>query len=259
MFHKVINDTWYNMDNYIQDNTIDLVVTSPPYNVNLGDNKYNKNPYDLYQDNVDHQKYLIWLEDGFQMIYKLLKSGGRVCINIGDGKNGAVPTSADIIYFMTKRLTYIPTAHIYWNKNQVSPRTAWGSYMSPSSPSFPTPVEHILVFAKENKKIQYTGDTDLTKDEFVKWSNALWNIAPERGMRRFGHPAMFPEELPKRLIKMLSWKDAFVVDPFNGAGTTQVAAANLGRSSYGFDISKEYCDIAEKRLSTISKAEKWFI
>ena len=246
----------YNMDcteglELIKDNSIDLIITSPPYNVDLGNNKYNKNPYDLYNDNKDHREYISWLKGIFQLAYSKLKKGGRVCINMGNGKNGAVPTCSDITQFMTKELNYIPMVHIVWNKKQVSNRAAWGSYLSPSCPSFPTPFEHILVFAKETKKLQYKGETDLTKEEFIEWAYALWEFPPEVNMKKYGHPAMFPEELPKRLIKMFSWIGATILDPFAGAGTTLKVAKELNRKYLGFEISKEYYNISKERIKLV--------
>jgi len=232
--------------NQLDDNIVDLIVTSPPYNVDLGNNKYNKNPYNLYNDNKEHHEYIAWLKKIFQLAYQKLKSGGRVCINIGDGKNGSVPTHSDVIQMMCN-IGYIPMTIIVWDKCQTSNRASWGSYLSPSSPSFPRPFEYILVFAKENKKLQYKGETDLTREEFIEWSNGLWKFAPENRQKKFGHPAMFPEELPKRCIKMFTWTDGLVVDIFNGAGTTTKVAKDLSRKYIGFDISEEYCNIARER------------
>lgn len=250
----------YNMDclkglEYINKNSIDLVVTSPPYNIDLGNNKYNKNPYDLYNDNKKHENYIQWLFEIFTKIYEILKEGGRVCINIGDGKNGAIPTSSDIIQIM-KSINYIPYTHIIWDKSQVGSRTAWGSFKSPSSPSFPTPFEHILIFAKGSKKLQIKGETDLTKDEFIEWSLALWRFPPENKQKKIGHPAMFPEELPKRCIKMLSWIGATVLDPFAGSGTTLKVAKSLQRDFIGFEISHKYYEIACKRINELTEDEK---
>lgn len=246
----------YNMDcvkgiKLLDDNSIDLVITSPPYNVNLGESKHNRFSYDLYNDNREYKQYIEWLKTVFNGIYRVLKSGGRVCVNIGDGKNGAVSTSSDIIQFMTRELNYIQMTHIIWNKNQTRNRAAWGSFNSPSSPSFPRPFEHILVFAKENKKLQYKGETDLSKEDFINWSFGLWTFAPETNQKKFGHPAMFPEELPKRCMKMFSWVGAAVLDPFMGSGTTAKAALLYNRNFIGFEISDQYCDIAKKRLSLI--------
>ena len=232
----------------LKNNSIDLVVTSPPYNVDLGNNKYNDKPYDAYKDNKDHFKYIAWLKGIFKDIHQKLKSGGRVVINIGDGKNGRVPTHVDIIHFMTRELTYLPMANIVWNKNQIGNRTAWGSFCSPSAPSFPKPFEYIMVFAKDNLKLQEKGITDLSNENFIKWSLALWNITGETKMSKYGHPAMFPTEIPHRLIQMLSWVDALVLDPFNGAGTTGVVCEQLKRRYIGIEISEEYCDISRRRI-----------
>ncbi|MFA5759890.1 MAG: DNA methyltransferase, partial [Clostridia bacterium] len=145
---------------------MDLVVTSPPYNVDLGNNKFNKNAYDIYNDNLEHKEYLKWLKGIFEEIYKKLKPGGRAVINIGDPKNGRIPTHSDIINFMTRELNYLNMATILWMKNQVGNRFAWGSFASPSSPSFPEPFEYILIFAKESLKLQEKGEVDITPEEF---------------------------------------------------------------------------------------------
>ena len=102
----------------LDDNSIDLLITSPPYNVDLGYNAKHKNPYDIYQDNKDHSDYIDWLQRIFGNVKAKMVTGGRVCINIGDGRNGSVPTHSDIIQFMTRELGYIMMATIIWNKIQ---------------------------------------------------------------------------------------------------------------------------------------------
>lgn len=228
---------------------INLVITSPPYNVDLGNNKYNKNHYSLYNDNKEHSEYILWLRDIFFNVHKVLNTGGRVCINIGDGKNGAVPTTSDVISFMCKDIGFLPMAHIIWNKKHTSARTAWGSWMSPSCPSFPTPFEHILVFAKNSRALKRKGETDLTKEEFVEFATSLWEFAPEKNAKIIGHPAPFPIELPYRLIKMLSYVGDVVLDPFMGSGTTGVACKNLNRKFIGIELDKKYFEIAKERIN----------
>jgi site-specific DNA-methyltransferase (adenine-specific) len=236
----------------LEDNSIDLVITSPPYNVDLGNNKFNENPYDMYNDNKDHWDYIEWMRDGiFGPLYDKVKSGGRVAINIGDGKNGRVPTHVDIIHFMTRELKYLPMANIIWRKSQIGNRFSWGSYNSPSSPSFPKPFEYVMIFAKDDVKLQEKGESDLLDFEFKEWAFAEWNMTPETKMNKIGHPAMFPVELPYRLIKMLSWKDATVLDPFNGAGTTGVACHKLSRKYIGIELSKKYYDLSVHRLNNL--------
>jgi len=248
MLNTIIHGDCLEVIEQIPDNYIDLTITSPPYNVDLGNNKYNKNPYDLYNDNKEHGDYLDWLTEIFGKIYGKTKSGGRCVINIGDGQNGRVPTHSDIIQLMTHQLKWIPMVTIIWDKNSVSGRTSWGSFNSPSSPSFPTPFEYILGFAKEYRKIQWKGVSDLNRDDFVKWSLAKWVFTGENP-KRVKHPAPFPMELPLRCIKMFSWVDSVVYDPFVGSGTTAIACLENNRSFIGSDISEEYCEIARQRIS----------
>lgn len=225
--------------------SVDLVVTSPPYNVDLGENKYRDEGYNEYNDNKEHSQYISWLYDCFSKIDDCIKDGGRICINIGDGKNGRIPTHVDVVNLM-RDLDYLPFTNIIWDKKSTSNRCAWGSWLSPSCPSFPRPFEYILVFAKGNRKLQTDGETDLEKQEFIDWSYGLWEFS---GESRSEHPAPFPEELPKRLIKMLSYTNATVLDPFAGSGTTLVAARNLGRDYIGFEIDSDYCSMTRTRLN----------
>lgn len=105
----------------------------------------------------------------------------------------------------------------------------------------------IINFHKESPKILEKGETDLTKEEFVKWTNGLWVIAPESAKKR-NHSAPFPEELATRCIKMHSYIGGVVLDPFNGSGTTTYVSKKLGRKYIGFDITENYCQLAEDRL-----------
>lgn len=233
----------------LEDSSIDLCICSPPYNINLGHNKFNKNPYDEYKDNKKYTDYINWLKDIFGKLYSKIKSGGRVCINVGDPHNGKIPAHVDICHFMVHDLGYLPMANIIWEKSQISNRFSWGSFNSPSSPSFPKPFEYIMVFAKDSLKLQEKGETDLHKEEFKKWAFSIWKMTPDTQMKKLGHPATFPVDLPYRLIKMLSWKKATVIDPFNGAGTTGIACEMLSRKYIGIELSKKYCDTTIKRIN----------
>jgi site-specific DNA-methyltransferase (adenine-specific) len=226
------------------DNFIDLTVTSPPYNVDLGNNKYNNSPYDVYDDKRQHSEYIVWLRETFTIIYKKTKHGGRCVINIGDGQNGRIPTHSDIIQLMLG-IGWLPMATIIWDKKNCSSRTAWGSFNSPSAPSFPIPFEYIMIFSKGDRKIQYNGNTDLEKQQFIDWSYGIWQFPGENiGL----HPAAFPIDIPIRCIKMLTWIDAVVYDPFMGSGTTAIASHELKRKWIGSEISSQYCEIARKRI-----------
>jgi len=244
----------------ITDESVDLVITSPPYNVDLGKNKFNKNPYDLYNDNKDHKEYISWLKDIFHAIKYKLVHGGRVCINIGDSQNGRVPTHSDIIQFMVHDLKYIVKSVIIWDKSQIGNRLAWGSWKSPSNPSFPCTYEYILVFCNESQyKEGDKKDITISREEFIHNSIAMWRFPGEQRMnKKYGHPAMFPIELPYRLIQHLSYKGDLVLDPFSGMGTTCLAAENSGRKWMGFELSEEYADASIKRLNQEIDQEKIF-
>lgn len=241
----------YNEDNIVTlnrmtDDYLDLTVTSPPYNVDLGNNKYNKNPYDLYNDNQEHRQYLQWLQNVLTLVYRKTKYSGRCVINIGDPQNGRIPSHSDIIQLMSE-IGWIPMTTLIWDKSNASSRTSWGSFQSPSSPSFPTPFEFILPFAKGDRKLKSRGETDLTKEEFIQWSLARWTFGTE-SPKRIGHPAPFPVELPTRCLKMFSWRDAIVYDPFMGSGTTAIACIQTHRSYIGSEISDMYCALAQERI-----------
>lgn len=223
-----------------------IIITSPPYNVNLGNNKYKKEGYTSTDDNLPYEDYLAWMREVFTACFNVLTDDGRICINIGDGKNGAIPTHSDFIQ-ICKEIGFIPLTTIVWNKNTMSSRTAWGSYMKASAPSFPRGFEYILVLGK-TQKLLTAGESTMTKDEFIQYSNGLWTFAPEQKQKDFGHPAMFPVELPLRLIKMLTYKGAIVLDPFSGTATTGVAALRTERKYIGIEKEPVYQEIAKDRL-----------
>jgi len=233
----------------LEKESVHLVVTSPPYNVDLGNNKNNKKGYDIYNDNLSHKEYINFLGAVFSSIFPLLTIDGRVCINIGDGCNGHIPTHVDISHTLFE-IGYHCFGHIIWDKKNLSNRASWGSYCSPSSPSFPTPFEHILLFYKESKKLQREGETDITPDEFKKYATSLWSIRPEtQGL----HPAAFPIEIPNRIIKMLTYIGDTVLDPFSGSGTTLVSAKLLRRKYIGIELSEKYFEIIKRRLKSFKR------
>jgi site-specific DNA-methyltransferase (adenine-specific) len=140
-----------------------------------------------------------------------------------------------------------------WNEQNISRRTAWGSFASASAPYVIAPVEMIVILYKYTWRKRRKGISDITKEEFIQWTNGVWTF-PGENPKRVGHPAPFPLELPRRCIKLFSFVGDIVLDPFVGSGTTVVAAYLLNRIGIGIDISRKYCEIAKKRLITEGKS-----
>jgi len=251
MINKIFNeDCLVTIDKMKQQSLkINCIITSPPYNVDLG--KTSKTSYSLYKDNKEHQEYIKWLSNIFDKCYDILEDGGRLCINIGDSKNGAIPTHSDIIQSLVNNGRYIMHSIIIWDKKHTNARTCWGSWLSPSCPSYPTPFEYILIFSKNNRKLSWKGETDLTKEEFIENAYGIWTFSPEKSAKKIGHPAPFPIELPKRLIKMNTYVNDIVYDPFMGSGSTALACIKTDRRFIGSEIDPKYVKIAEERIDLV--------
>jgi len=225
----------------LPDNCIDLIFTSPPYNFGLD--------YENHQDGVDWEKYFEKLFSIFKECIRVLKYGGRIIVNVQPLFSDYVPIHHIISnFFMENKLIW--KGEILWDKHNYNCKyTAWGSWKSPSNPYLKYTWEFLEVFCKGDLK--HEGDdkmADITADEFKKWVYAKWDIQPEYNMKKYGHPAMFPEELVERVLKLFSFKGDIILDPFNGVGTTTAVAKRLSRNYLGIDISKEYCKKAEERL-----------
>lgn len=218
---------------------IDCIITSPPYNVGLN--------YNSYKDDKEYDNYLLFMRKVFEKCFMVLNEDGRICINIGDAKNGSIPTHSDFIQILSE-IGFIPITTIIWNKNNTSNRCAWGSYLSAKAPSFPRGFEYILIFGKSKTK-KSKGVSTISKEEWKEYSNGLWIFAPETKQKQIGHPAMFPVELPKRLIKMLTYENDIILDPFMGSGTTGIACMETNRNFIGIEIDEKYYNIAKDRLS----------
>lgn len=223
---------------HIPDGSVDCIITSPPYNVGI---KYNS-----YFDKIGYCDYIKFIEIFIYNCIHKLSPDGRVCINIGDAKNGSISTHSDFIQIL-KKYGLIPITTIVWNKNTTSNRCAWGSYLSAKSPSFPRGYEFILIFGKTKSKLS-NGTSTITKEEWKEYSNGLWTFAPENKQKEIGHPAMFPIELPTRLIKMLTYKDDIILDPFSGSMTTAIAAINTGRKCICIEKDDKYFKIGSERV-----------
>ena len=234
------------------DNCIDIVLTSPPYN--FGINYENTNDVNIWED------YFNKLFNIFKECIRVLKDSGRIIINVQPMFSDYIPTHHLISNFFLKE-GLIWKGEIIWEKNNYNCKyCTWGSWKSPSSPYLKYSWEFVEIFCKNSlKKEGDKNNVDIDSEEFKKWVYGKWSIAPERNMKKYKHDAMFPEELVKRLLKLFSYKNDIILDPFNGAGTTTKVAKQLNRKFIGIDISEEYCKTAEDRLNdclNISKKEK---
>jgi site-specific DNA-methyltransferase (adenine-specific) len=229
--------------NNIKDDSIDLIVTSPPYNVDI---KYNS-----HDDTMSYDDYLSFTKEWLTRCYEFIKDDGRFCLNIPLDKNkgGQQSMCADITT-IAKQVGFKYHSTIIWNEQNISRRTAWGSWLSAAAPYVIAPVEVIVVlYKKEWKKTSGSRKSDITKKEFMEWTNGVWNFMGE-SKKRVGHPAPFPVELPRRCIKLFSFVGDTILDPFLGSGSTLLACLQTGREGIGVDIDKKYCELAKRRLLT---------
>mgnify|MGYP003589429362 CR=1 FL=1 len=255
-YHKVINGDSRDMSE-LRDECIHLAVTSPPY-WQLKDygteNQIGFN--DTYENYINHLN-LTWQE-----CYRVLHKGGRLCINIGDqfarsvyyGRYKVIPIHSEIIKFC-EMIGFDFMGSIIWQKSTTMNTSGGGSVMG----SFPYPrngivkldFEYILIFKKQGNApkptVEQKEQSKMTTDEWNTYFNGHWYI---KGARQDKHLAMFPEELPKRLIKMFSFVGENILDPFLGSGTTALAAKNLGRNSVGYEINPEFIPLIDSRINS---------
>ena len=230
------------LDEYCFEKDIfDLIVTSPPYNIDI---KYN-----THKDNLSYEEYLCFSEKWLRNCFKWAKSQCRLCLNIPLDKNkgGNRSVGADLTV-LAQKIGWRYHSTIIWNEGNISRRTAWGSWLSAAAPYVIAPVELIVVLYKDEwKKTGGSRISDISKEEFIDWTNGLWTFNGE-SKKRIGHPAPFPIELPYRCIKLFSFVHDIVLDPFVGSGTTLIAANNTNRYSVGLEIDLSYCEIAKSRI-----------
>lgn len=225
----------------IKRNSIDLIVTSPPYNVQI--------EYSLHDDTASYADYLDFTKRWLKKCLLLSKDDGRFCLNIPLDKNkgGQQSVYADITS-IAKKVGWNYHSTIIWNEQNISRRTAWGSWLSASAPFVIAPVEMIVVLYKNNwKKTSGSLKSDISRDDFMEWTNGVWNFSGE-SKKKIGHPAPFPIELPRRCIKLFTFVGDTVLDPFLGSGSTLIGCIQTERKGIGVEIDKNYCKLAKKRL-----------
>jgi len=221
--------------------SIDLIVTSPPYNVDI--------QYNSHNDQLTYDDYRDFSRRWMKRCFTWLKDDGRFCLNIPLDKNkgGQQSVGADLTT-IAKKTCFSNHSTIVWNEGNISRRTAWGSWASASAPYVIAPVELIIVLYKITwKKTSGSGESDISRKEFVEWTNGLWTFNGER-KKKTGHPAPFPVELPLRCMKLFSFVGDVVLDPFMGSGSTLVAASQCNRKCIGIEIDRGYCERAVARI-----------
>ena len=224
----------------IPDDSVHLMITSPPYNVGKE-----------YDNDLTIDEYLELLTTVFGQTHDKLVTGGRACINIANiGRKPYIPLHAMVIEIMLD-LGFMMRGEIIWDKSaSAGGSCAWGSWMSASNPVLRDYHEYILVFSKDSyskNKSQPKKDT-IQKEDFIQWTKSIWTF-PAVNAKRIGHPAPFPIELPHRLINLYSYEGDVVLDPFCGSGTTCIAALQNNRNYIAYDNNEKYIELARNRLN----------
>ncbi|MEO0069077.1 MAG: site-specific DNA-methyltransferase [candidate division WOR-3 bacterium] len=227
----------------LPDCSVHLMVTSPPYNVGKE-----------YDENLTLNEYREFLKRVWKEVYRVLVPGGRLCLNIANlGRRPYIPLDA----FLTEDLLeigFLMRGQIIWNKDtSASPSTAWGSWLSAQNPILRDIHEYILVFSKDmfTRPNPNRHRSTMSRDEFLELTKSVW-IFPAVSAKKVGHPAPFPEELPRRCIQLYTFAGEVVLDPFIGSGQTAIAAIKTGRHYVGYEIDPKYVKLAQERIRIIS-------
>ena len=223
----------------LPNNSVHLMVTSPPYNVGKE-----------YDENLSLKEYRELLKRVFKETHRVLVPGGRACINVANlGRKPYLPLHSYIIEDMHD-IGFLMRGEVLWDKgSSASPSTAWGTYLKANNPVLRDIHEYILVFCKGSftRLNPHKRKSTIAKEEFLEFTKSVWKFAAERASK-VGHPAPFPVELPYRLIQLYTFEGDVILDPFVGSGTACIAALKTNRKYVGYDIDKQYCDLAERRI-----------
>jgi site-specific DNA-methyltransferase (adenine-specific) len=224
----------------LPDDSVHLMVTSPPYNVGKD-----------YDRDLSLDEYLAFLRRVWTEVSRVLVPGGRACINVANlGRKPYLPLHAFMLHDLLD-LRFLMRGEIIWDKGaSSSASTAWGSWQSASNPTLRDAHEYVLVFSKgDYRRERLDGRRDtITKDQFLEFTKSVWTFAAESA-KKVGHPAPFPVELPYRLIQLYTFEGEVILDPFMGSGQTAIAAARSGRHYVGYETNPDYVSLAEKRIA----------
>lgn len=228
----------------LPDNSVHLMITSPPYNVGKE-----------YDEDLTLEAYLRFLRNVWKDVYRTLVPGGRACINVANlGRKPYIPLHGFIALDMLD-IGFLMRGEIIWDKAaSATSSTAWGSWQSASNPVLRDVHEYILVFSKQmfrrgNPKKR---SNTIKREEFLENTRSVWTF-PAESAKRVGHPAPFPVELPYRLIQLYSFSGEVILDPFMGSGQTAIAALRAGRHFVGYEVEESYVNLANERITNAIK------
>ncbi|HEX2784350.1 MAG TPA: site-specific DNA-methyltransferase [Ilumatobacteraceae bacterium] len=242
----------------IADGSVALVVTSPPY---FAGKQYEE---ELEREGVpsSYLEYLQMLTDVFAECVRKLEPGGRIAVNVANlGRKPYRSLSADVIRILEHDLGLLLRGELIWQKGEgASGSCAWGSFRSAANPVLRDISERVIVASKGRfdrarsaKQREADGlpyESTVTADDFMALTLDVWSIPPESA-KRVGHPAPFPVELPEQLVRLYTFKNDLVLDPFMGSGSALVAAARLGRRYAGYDLDKSYVETSRRRVAEV--------
>ena len=271
---KIINGDCIKVMKTLSDGCIDLVVTSPPYNCGI--------KYDTHIDDLPMDEYWSWTREWLTETYRLIKDDGRVSINIPyevnvQDRGGRVFFVSEFYQIMKEvGFKFFGIVDLEEDSPHRSKTTAWGSWMSPSSPYIYNPKECVILAYKKQHIKKVKGEpewkgipTDIEqedgtlkkkivyeekdKKEFMELVFGQWNyFADTKSLTK----ATFSMDIPTKAIKILSYKNDVILDPFCGSGTSMVAAEILDRRWLGIELSPNYCDVARGRVQTFVDEKK---
>ena len=251
--NKVVHGDCLELLPEIPENSVDLVVTSPPYNCGI--------EYDSYDDNKIWEEYLRWCKSWLIELKRILKKDGRICINVPIDmgyKNNTERVSPYADFYRLFNEVGIHNGGVaLWTDNHRSKNTAWGSWKSASCPYGWCPYEVIMFGYKEQWAKENKGISTISKKEFIECVGGVWNL---RTQTQQITKANFSTDLPEHCIKLLSYKNDIVLDLFSGSGTTAKVAKLLSRRFIALEISKKYSLISQNIVdNTIPLLDEFLI